>query len=89
MCDCEIKYSDFRTGFNFNDIRQLLYRESKKKREKFNEHMFITRKTVLGRWHEIKIGMWKEFQDQLELGCECKSNIQKKEKIYVDSEDVI
>lgn len=51
--------------------------------------MFITRKTVLGRWHEIKIGMWKEFQDQLELGCECKSNIQKKEKIYVDSEDVI
>lgn len=75
ICFCNIEYKDFKTGFSFNDIRQMLWRESQEKRNKENHYMFITRHTVLGRWHEIKQRMWKEHQDVVdEHGCSCVDN---------------
>lgn len=72
ICLCQIEYKDFKTGFTFNDVRQLLWKESQQKREKENHYMFITRHTILGRWHEIKKRMWKEHSDILdEHGCIC------------------
>lgn len=74
MCTCQTTYKELKTGFTFNDIRQMLYKESKEKRERNNEHMFITRHTILGRWHEMKLRIWKEIQNQIDLyGCECEN----------------
>jgi len=89
-CFCDVEYKDFKTGFNFNDIRQMLWNESQEKRNKENEYMFITRHTVLGRWHEIKLRMWKEHQDIIdEHGCNCDEK-SVKTKIFDDkSEDII
>jgi len=56
-------YEDFRTGFTFTDIRQMLKMEANRKYQD-GVYMFITRKTVLGRWHEIK---WKMYKDYLEM----------------------
>lgn len=96
ICFCQIEYKDFKTGFTFNDIRQMLWRESQEKREKENHYMFITRHTILGRWHELKKRMWKEHCDILdEHGCDCVDNRNcqlvsvKKENFNVKDEDVI
>ena len=56
-----IEYDKFRTGYTFFDIRQILKIESKRKYEK-GEYMFITRATVLGRWHEIKLKMYRDYE---------------------------
>ncbi len=53
-------YDTFRTGLTFNDIRQILKFEQRRKYEK-GEYMFITRHTVLGRWREIKLRMYNEY----------------------------
>lgn len=50
-------YNEFRTGFTFTEIRHILKREANKK-YKHGEYMFITRRTVLGRWREIKMKMY-------------------------------
>jgi len=72
-CFCQLEYKDLRTGLTFNEVRQMLWREAREKR-KYNEYMFITRHTVLGRWHEIKLRLWKEHCDILdEHGCECQT----------------
>ena len=56
-------YNEFRTGLTFKEVRRSLKREADKLREKENKYMFITRKTVLGRWHQIKKSMYKEYLD--------------------------
>lgn len=61
MEDISAEYEKFKTGLTFRDIRLMLAREQKKKRENF-EYMFVTRRTVLGRFREIKLEMFKEFQ---------------------------
>lgn len=69
ICECELDYKDFRTGYTFTDIRRMLKRESKVKYNK-GEYMFISRATVLGRWHELKQVMWRDFIKGLEtFGC--------------------
>lgn len=71
MCNCQIEYRDFKTGMTFNEIRQMLKAEAKRKYQK-GQYMFITRHTVLGRWHQLKKELWKNFQDALDKeGCEC------------------
>jgi hypothetical protein len=70
-CECEITYSEFRTGYTFKEIRHILKREAKRKYEK-GEYMFITRHTVLGRWRELKLEMWNHFQSEIDkYGCSC------------------
>jgi len=61
-----LSYKEFRTGLSFKDVRRILKKESERKL-KHNEYMFITRHTVLGRWHQIKKQMYKEYQSIMEL----------------------
>lgn len=55
-----IEYSDFRTGLSFTYVRRLLKIEADSKYKK-GIYMFITRHTVLGRWHEIKQRMYSDY----------------------------
>jgi hypothetical protein len=57
-CACGFPdYNNFRTGYNFKSVRKMLSHEQKQKYLK-GLYMFITRATVLGRWHQIKIEMY-------------------------------
>jgi hypothetical protein len=56
----EVDYEDFRTELVFKDVYTILKLEQKKKYE-FGEYMFITRHTVLGRWREIKLKMYRDY----------------------------
>ena len=60
QCWCGVEYNEFRTGLTFRDVSQMLHLEADRKYNQ-GEYMFITRHTVLGRWHEIKMKMWKEW----------------------------
>jgi hypothetical protein len=52
------EYNKFRTGLTFKQVRLLLKYEADRKYRN-GEYMFITRHTVLGRWKEIKMKMFK------------------------------
>lgn len=54
-----VEYKNYRTGLTFKEIRQILKNEAKNKYAK-GQYMFITRHTVLGRWHQIKKDMYYE-----------------------------
>jgi len=46
--------------------------QARRKYEVTGEYMFITRHTVLGRWRELKLEAWNQFQrDILTHGCTC------------------
>jgi hypothetical protein len=47
-------YDEFRTGFTFRDIRQMLWSFDEDPRT----WRHVTRHTVLGKWREIKQEMW-------------------------------
>jgi len=48
-----ISYDKFRTGLNFREVYFMLKYEQKRKHHR-GEYMFITRHTILGRWHQLK-----------------------------------
>ena len=50
------RYDQFKTGFSYLDILQMLRIEQNE-----GKRRHITRHTVLGKWHEIKLRMWAEF----------------------------
>lgn len=58
-------YDDFRTGLTFQAVRELLDVEARAKFEATGERMFITRSTVLGRWHQIKRESWRHYRRYL------------------------
>ena len=60
MLEDKLSYKDFRTGHSFYSVRQLLKYEQNRKYRR-GEYMFITRNTVLGRWHQIKKEMYKDY----------------------------
>ena len=45
-----MKYEDFRTGLSFAEVRAMLVGEQKAARDK-GLYMFVSRATVMGRWH--------------------------------------
>lgn len=47
-------YDTYRTGLTFRDVRQMLRVEAQHVFEREGRRMFVTRRTVLGRWHQIK-----------------------------------
>jgi len=51
------KYREFKTGLTFTEVRRYLSQEQSR-RTRYNDYMFVTRKTVLGRWHQIKKQMF-------------------------------
>lgn len=60
-----LPYDDFRTGFTFSAVYQELKIEQKKAHEFEGRRMFITRHTVLGRWHQIKKEMYSNYRKQM------------------------
>lgn len=55
-------YDEFRTGFTFREIRQMLWSYSDDPKD---WHKGVTRRTVLGKWREIKQQMWFEYQNAI------------------------
>lgn len=57
MCEtCGISYADFRTGLSYQDVFGMLWvadPDPQTWRQK-------RRASVLGFWHELKLGMWRE-----------------------------
>lgn len=47
-------YDKFRTGLSFAEVRAMLWRPSDDPKD---WHRGVTRRTVLGKWHEIKMEM--------------------------------
>jgi hypothetical protein len=58
-------YENFRTGLTFRDVRGILDMEKRRKYDN-GEYMWITRHTVLGKWHEIKLRMYREEKEYIE-----------------------
>lgn len=56
-----MKYRDFRTGMTFTDVRRELQGEQTAAAAR-GEYMFVTRKTVLGRWSHYKRTMYEAMQ---------------------------
>jgi len=53
---CGLTYDEFRTGLSFGEVAGMLWVDNPDPttwRQK-------TRHTVLGKWREIKLGMWRE-----------------------------
>jgi hypothetical protein len=56
-----VRYREFRTGLTFADVRRMLQAEQRAKAES-GERMYVTRKTVLGRWHSLKKQAWNHYR---------------------------
>ena len=57
-----INYDEFRTGLTFTEVRRMLMYEQRRAKEK-GYYVFVTRRTVLGRWHQLKQQMYKEIEN--------------------------
>lgn len=55
-----MKYDQFRTGLTFKQIRAELRAEADAK-YRAGQYMFVTRRTVLGRWHQHKRDLWRQY----------------------------
>lgn len=57
-------YDRFRTGLTFRAVRQMLntYRPD------CSEWRRISRGTVLGKWHELKLEMWDRVRAEVRRG---------------------
>lgn len=55
-------YKRFRTGYDFADIYQILRLEQAE-----GKRRHITRHTVLGKWHEIKLRMFEQIGGMNEM----------------------
>lgn len=49
-----LPYHRFRSGLDYGDVAEGLRAESWRVFEREGRRMFVTRHTILGRWHEIK-----------------------------------
>lgn len=57
-----VPYEDFRTGLSFAAVRELLGFEQDAAYEK-GQYMFVSRGTVLGRWHQLKQEQYQRYLD--------------------------
>lgn len=55
-----MKYWNFRTGLTFRAVRLMLAVEARQTFAREGRRMYVTRRTVLGRWREIKLAMFRE-----------------------------
>lgn len=53
-----ISYAQFRTGLTFGAVSRMLWDEAMARKDQgcayADNHLFVRRKTVLGRWHQLK-----------------------------------
>lgn len=54
---CGVTYQKFRTGLTYPEVYMIVWDHPQKRRN-----------TVLGRWREMKLGMWDEHIKQCALG---------------------
>jgi hypothetical protein len=54
-------YDEFRTGLTFGVVSAGLHAEAQQHFWATGERRFITRRTVLGRWHQIKRASWNAY----------------------------
>jgi hypothetical protein len=59
---CGITYGEFRTGMSYADVFAMLWSLN----EDSSTWMYKRRRTVLGKWHQIKMSWWKHH---IEQGC--------------------
>lgn len=52
--NCGLKYRDFRTGFTYAEVYQMLWVASDDARD----WRYKRRGTVLGKWRQLKLQMW-------------------------------
>lgn len=57
-----VPYQAFRTGLSFADVLQELKREAAQAFELEGRRMFVTRRTVLGRWHQHKQAAYSDYR---------------------------
>lgn len=57
---CGLAYADFRTGFTYKDIYQMLWSPD----EDSSTWVYKRRNTILGKWHEIKVALWEQHVDE-------------------------
>ena len=62
-----IGYDEFRTGFTYSEIREMLFCDSPDPKQ----WRYKTRGVVLGMWHEIKLQMYNQYLDALETSEDC------------------
>ena len=53
------RYRSFRTGLTYQQVREQLWQESCAARQAGRPFLTVRRSLVLGRWRELKLGMWK------------------------------
>ena len=53
---CGIRYKDLRTGKHWHDVRSCFWSPAPDP----ETWCHFTRRTVLGRWHEIKRSLWEQ-----------------------------
>jgi len=57
-----VAYEDFRTGLTFGAVRELLGFEQDAAYKR-GQYMFVSRGTVLGRWHQLKQEQYQRYLD--------------------------
>lgn len=67
-----ISYKDFRTNLTFFDVRQMLWSYS----ENYKDWKHVSRHTVLGKWHELKLKMYAYYLMEFEECEKANQNIQ-------------
>ena len=64
IIELENNYTNFRTGYSFREIRrELSFEQQLQKRN--GCYMFVSRHTVLGRWHELKKQLFRSAMEEL------------------------
>ena len=56
-----LDYADFRTGLTFAEVWLSLDAEARSRFNATGERMFVTRRTVLGRWRQLKLSSYRAY----------------------------
>lgn len=59
---CGLQYADFRTGLTYQDVYDMYWSGS----DDPSDWKYKRRGTILGKWHQLKLEMWKRHLE----GCE-------------------
>lgn len=68
---CDLTYDELRTGLTYSDVYEQFWIGSEDPSMWANKR----RHTILGRWREIKLGMWQEHLEMCERQIEYYSNL--------------
>ena len=60
-----IPYDEFRAGYTWDSVRDMLGGEQDAAYEA-GQYMWVTRATVLGRWHELKLDQYDRYLEAYE-----------------------